>query len=173
MRGSTGTKRGSHWYQLANYGQFEGYVGKDPKMVENRRGTLQCFLDVGQTPRLKKDGEWIKLRPVWMHFAVFGPLATHVATYVRTGMRVLVEYKTESRFHPQFKYVASHSALCVRPIADAFVPKEIGDRADYLDWRPLSAKDGKRWPKEVPPPPDTEPPDYDDGMIEEPDAAIA
>lgn len=155
------------WHAYENNGSFEGYVGQDPKPIENKAGTSQCFLHVGQSPKFfdKKTQQWKKLRPIWMHFSVFGPLAEFVVEHIRTGMRVLVIYEAASRFHPRYKFTTCFEARRVRAIAEEFVRKDVSGRADAHDWRPANAKGGTRWPKVVPPPPDVEPPE-----IEEEDA---
>lgn len=150
----------SRFFGFENEGSFEGYVGRDPEPVENKLGDAQCFLHVGQTPRFKgKDGEWKKKRTIWMHFACFGPVAEFCLAYIRTGMRVFVRYEANQRFHPKYKSIVAFNAQRVRPIAEEFIKRDSMDRADALDWRPPTAKGQTKWPDEIPPVPDVEPPE--------------
>lgn len=144
------TKNG-YFRAMENYGCFEGWVGQDPKPVENKNNSPQCFLHVGHRPSYlnKETGEWVKKLPVWIHFVLFDAMAEYAMDNIRTGQRVQVFYELGSRFHPQFKFTHSFVAVKIRPIADHFTTgkKHIGGSAEEM-WLPKRAKGSKEWTPE-------------------------
>lgn len=157
---STATGRSKPFPKLKNEGTFEGFVGKRPVLVENKKGTPQCFLDVGHTPLyFDGNGNFCKeKRPVWMHFVCFGKIAEFAVECIRVGQRVMVDYKITARFHPKYGTTASFQAKLLRPIARGFeLPDEVLTGDTVLNWRPATAKGQEKWTKVEEPLPDEVP----------------
>lgn len=142
---------GGYFRAMANAGSFEGFIGADPEPMTNKKGRMQCFLHVGHTPTWKdqQTGDWVRGKPVWVHFAVFGPMAEYVVDNLRCGQRVIVNYELSARYHPRYGHAMSVSATSIRPVAKEFTTSksEVGATPAEL-WLPNTAKKRTKWTDE-------------------------
>lgn len=132
-------------WKLENNGTFEGYVGQDPRRVENKKGTSQCWLHVGQTPRFRaKDGEVKKEPTIWIQFTAFNYVAEFILDNIRIGQRVLINYIIQPRYRMGGGTWPAFVILTVRP--QAKLTKDDLKGGDDL-WLPPKVKGGGAWSK--------------------------
>ncbi len=67
-----------------------GNLGNDAQLNKTPTGVLVTSFSLANTPREKKDGEWIDGETVWFRCFVWGKDATGAANELRKGSRVIV-----------------------------------------------------------------------------------
>lgn len=67
-----------------------GNLGNDPQLNKTPTGILVTSFSLANTPREKKDGEWIDGETVWFRCFVWGKDATGAANEMRKGSRVII-----------------------------------------------------------------------------------
>ena len=75
-----------------------GNLGQDPELkFPNDKAIAEFSLAVGQ--RIKKDGEWIDGKPMWLKVKFFGIPAEKVSDRYKKGDTVTVSGKMEQSFY--------------------------------------------------------------------------
>jgi len=69
---------------------FEGNVGTDAELRKTPTGKLVTSFSVANTPREKKNDEWVDGETVWFRCFVWGKDATGAANEIRKGQRVVI-----------------------------------------------------------------------------------
>jgi single-strand DNA-binding protein len=67
-----------------------GNLGSDAELRKTPNGTLVTSFNLANTPRIKKDNEWVDGATIWFRCFVWGKDATGAANELRKGNRVVV-----------------------------------------------------------------------------------
>ena len=67
-----------------------GNVGSDAQLNKTPQGILVTSFNLANTPRVKKNNEWVDGETNWFRCFVWGKDATGAANEIRKGMRVVV-----------------------------------------------------------------------------------
>lgn len=67
-----------------------GNLGQDPELKQTPQGVWVTSFSIANTPRVKKNNEWVDGETIWYRCFVWGKDATGAANELRKGSRIFV-----------------------------------------------------------------------------------
>jgi len=107
-----------------------GHLGTDAELRKTPNGKLVTSFSVANTPREKKNDEWVDGETIWFRCFVWGKDATGAANELRKGSRVVVIGRlTQNTFID--KEQAERKSLEVDVDAYGITPKNVAEPVTF------------------------------------------